>query len=132
LILFTGRVSGASAIDPFIDGRIKGYPKYKPGSNNSVLRSMYFRMVRGNPDYGKNDFEDHSNGTISDHATGLMWQHSDDGQMRDWESALSYAENLELDGLDNWRLPNAKELQSILDYTRSPQSLQFSSLSGFR
>lgn len=167
LILFTGRVSGASAIDLFIDttyfdqplgdpdlgereidaqtwsstqyagltmngdstvfgvnfvdGRIKGYPKYNPGSNNSVPRTMYFRMVRGNPDYGKNDFEDHSNGTISDHATALMWQQSDDGQMRDWESALSYAENLELGGYDNWRLPNAKELQSILDYTRSPQ-----------
>jgi len=51
-----------------------------------------------------------------------MWQQSDDGQMRDWESALSYAENLELGGFDNWRLPNAKELQSVLDYTRSPQS----------
>ncbi len=168
LILFTGRVSGASAIDPFIDtryfdqplgdpdlgereidaqtwsstqyagltmngdstvfgvnfvdGRIKGYPKYKPGSNNIVPRSMYFRMVRGNPDYGKNDFEDHGNGTISDHATGLMWQQSDDGQMRDWESALSYAESLELGGQNDWRVPNAKELQSLLDYTRSPQT----------
>lgn len=167
LILFTGRVSGATAMDLFIDksyfdqplgdpelgereidaqtwssthysgltmngdstvfgvnfvdGRIKAYPKYQPGSNHTQARSMYFRMVRGNPEYGKNDFEDQGNGTISDHATALMWQQSDDGQLRNWEQALSYAEGLELGGYNNWRLPNAKELQSILDYSRSPQ-----------
>ena len=33
-----------------------------------------------------------------------------------------YAEVLELASYDNWRLPNAKELQSIVDYTRSPQT----------
>ena len=32
----------------FLDGRIKGYPKYAPGSNNTSPRTMYFRMVRGN------------------------------------------------------------------------------------
>ena len=37
----------------------------------------------------------------------------------DWENSLSYAENLELAGYDDWRLPNAKELQSIVDYNRS-------------
>ncbi|WP_058485020.1 Lcl C-terminal domain-containing protein [Defluviitalea phaphyphila] len=37
-----------------------------------------------------------------------------------WEEALAYAENLELAGYTDWRLPNAKELQSIVDYTRSP------------
>jgi len=57
-------------------------------------------------------------------ATGLMWQQADDGQSRDWEEALSYAENLELANHSDWRLPNAKELQSIVDYTRSPQTTQ--------
>lgn len=32
----------------FLDGRIKGYPKYAPGSNNSIPKTMYFRMVRAN------------------------------------------------------------------------------------
>ena len=32
-----------------------------------------------------------------------------------WEDALSYAENLELAGYSDWRLPNAKELQSIVE-----------------
>ena len=108
----------------FLDGRIKGYPKYYPGSNNTNPRSMYFRMVRGNTEYGQNDFIDNGNETITDNATGLMWQKTDDGLARDWENALSYAENLELGGYTDWRLPNAKELQSLVDYTRCPDITQ--------
>jgi hypothetical protein len=104
----------------FVDGRIKGYPKYNPrtGTNNK----MYFRLVRGNTDYGKNNFIDNGDGTLSDYATGLMWQKTDDGIGKDWEEALKYAENLDLATYSDWRLPNAKELQSIVDYTRSPQT----------
>ena len=104
----------------FVDGRIKGYPKYKPGSTTANV--MYFRMVRGNSDYGKNKFSNNNNGTISDTATGLMWQQADDGVSRDWKEALAYAEGLTLGGHSDWRLPNAKELQSIVDYSRSPQT----------
>lgn len=104
----------------FIDGRIKGYPKYKKKTASD--NTMYFRMVRGNTEYGTNKFVDNGDGTISDLATGLMWQKADDGNPRDWESALSYAENLVSAGYDDWRLPNAKELQSIVDYSRSPQT----------
>ena len=104
----------------FVDGRIKGYPKLKPISG--IANKMYFRMVRGNTDYGKNNFVDNNNGTISDLATGLMWQKTDDGIARNWEEALYYAENLSLASFSDWRLPNAKELQSIVDYSRSPQT----------
>ncbi len=78
------------------------------------------RYVRGNPAYGRNDFHDNGDGTITDHATGLMWQKVDSGQGMDWGHALSYAANLKLAGHTDWRLPNAKELQSIVDYTRIP------------
>ncbi len=105
----------------FIDGRIKGYPKYKPPTGTNPMK-MYFRIVRGNTSYGINNFVDNGDGTISDLATGLMWQQADDGTMRDWENALSYAENLTLANYSDWRLPNAKELQSIIDYNRSPQT----------
>ncbi|MBD1259306.1 DUF1566 domain-containing protein [Maribacter polysiphoniae] len=104
----------------FVDGRIKGYPKYKKATGSA--NTMYFRMVRGNTDYGNNSFVNNGDGTVSDHATGLMWQKADDGVARDWEEALAYAENLELGTHSDWRLPNAKELQSIVDYTRSPQT----------
>ncbi|MDX1351316.1 MAG: DUF1566 domain-containing protein, partial [Putridiphycobacter sp.] len=102
----------------FVDGRLKGYPKYDP--QTGAPNTMYFRMVRGNPSYGINNFVDNGDGTITDEATGLMWQQADDSNKRDWENALSYAENLTLAGYNDWRLPNAKELQSIVDYTRCP------------
>ena len=104
----------------FIDGRIKGYPKYRKATG--AANTMYFRMVRGNTDYGNNNFVDNEDGTITDLASGLMWQTADDGNARDWEESLAYAEGLELAGKGDWRLPNAKELQSIVDYSRSPQT----------
>ncbi|MDC0584392.1 DUF1566 domain-containing protein [Bacteroidales bacterium] len=102
----------------FVDGRIKGYPKYDP--KEDTAKAMYFRLVRGNTDYGINNFKDNENGTISDLATGLMWQQADDGIGRDWSEALMYSDSLTFAVYTDWRLPNAKELQSIVDYTRCP------------
>ena len=76
--------------------------------------------VRGNAGYATNSFADNGDGTVTDTATGLMWQQADDGVARDWGEALAYAEDLTLAGHGDWRLPNAKELQSIVDYSRSP------------
>lgn len=104
----------------FIDGRIKGYPNVDPRTRQE--KQMYFRMVRGNKEYGNNNFIDNGDGTVSDYATGLMWQKSDDGTLRDWPTSLQYASKLDLAGYSDWRLPDAKELQSIVDYSRSPSS----------
>ena len=104
----------------FIDGRIKGYGLLNPRTRAD--NTGYFRLVRGNESYGDNVFIDNGDGTISDLASGLMWQMSDDGNTRDWEEALDYCEDLSLAGYDDWRLPNAKELQSIVDYTKSVQT----------
>lgn len=103
----------------FADGRIKGYGYTNPNNPNRE-KLFYARYVRSNTLYGTNDFVDNDDGTVSDNATGLMWQQDDDGILRDWENALSNAENLTLAGYSDWRLPNAKELQSIVDYTRCP------------
>jgi arylsulfatase A-like enzyme len=102
----------------FVDGRLKAYPKYNKKTGEAT--TMYFRMVRENTDYGINIFVDNEDGTISDNATGLMWQQADDKTTRNWENALQYCENLTLAGHSDWRLPNAKELHSIIDYTRCP------------
>ena len=67
-------------------------------------------------------YTDNGDGTISNLATGLMQQKADDVKGRDWQEALAYAENFELASHSDWRLPNAKELQSIVDYSRSPQT----------
>ncbi len=79
------------------------------------------RAVRGEI-YGVNQFVENGDGTISDKATGLMWAKSDNGKGIEWIEALPYAENSTLAGYSDWRLPNVKELQSIVDYTKAPSS----------
>ena len=102
----------------FADGRIKGYPiKGRRGEGQ-----YYVLYVRGNPEYGKNDLVDNGDGTITDQATGLTWMQGDSAKGLNWRDALEYAEDLELARHDDWRLPSAKELQSIVDYSRSPDT----------
>mmetsp|Transcript_14327 Transcript_14327/g.17325 ORF Transcript_14327/g.17325 Transcript_14327/m.17325 type:complete len:337 (+) Transcript_14327:593-1603(+) len=82
---------------------------------------MVFFFVRG--DYGSTgEYTVVNNDIIEDSTTGLQWQKGDSGEGLDWPSALKYCNNLELGGFSDFRLPNAKELQSIVDYTRSPDT----------
>ena len=107
----------------FADGRIKGYPKTMRRREGLRVNRLYVRYVRGNPDYGKNDLSDNGDGTVRDQATGLMWSKADSGSGMDWQAALAWvqARNREAYlGYSDWRLPNAKELQSLVDYTRAP------------
>ena len=103
----------------FADGRIKGYPT-GPMPGQTEDKQFYIMYVRENTNYGINDFHDNGNGTITDNATSLMWMQDDDGEGMNWKDALTYAENFEFANHSDWRLPNAKELQSIVDYTRAP------------
>ncbi len=105
----------------FADGRIKGYPR-DIGAGGQP-NTQFVRYVRGNPEYGTNDFTDNGNGTITDAATGLMWSKADSGVGMNWEDVLAWVQQMNEEnylGYNDWRLPNAKELQSIVDYTRSP------------
>lgn len=87
--------------------------------NNPMAKQV--RAVRGEV-YGQNNFVDNGDGTISDLATGLMWAKDDNAQGIEWVEALPYAEGATLAGYSDWRLPNVKELQSIVDYSRAPSS----------
>jgi hypothetical protein len=107
----------------FADGRIKGYPKYEPSSGGAVGYKLYVRYVRNNPNYGKNSFKDNGDGTITDLATKLMWSKEDSKKGLSWPDALAWVQTQNAAnylGRNDWRLPNTKELQSIVDYTRSP------------
>ena len=104
----------------FADGRIKGYGYKRPGEQR-VRKKFYVRYVRGNA-YGKNSFVDNGDGTITDRATGLMWMQKDSGKSINWQEALLYAQRLRHAGYDDWRLPNAKELQYIVNYSLSPDT----------
>ncbi len=74
----------------FADGRIKGYPAGR--MPNGSEKGYYVYFVRGADDYGKNDFEDNLDGTISDLATGLMWAQDDSNDGMNWEDALSWVQ----------------------------------------
>jgi len=102
----------------FADGRIKGYGLSLHGSD----KTFFVMYVRGITNYGVNSFVDNGNDTISDLSTGLIWQKNDSGVSQSWQQALAYVETLYLADYSNWRLPNSKELQSIVDYTRSPET----------
>lgn len=89
---------------------------------------FYVRAVSGVQ--FSNNFVDNADWTISDKSTGLMWEvKTDDGGPRDndnyynWGWALAYCENLTLAGYNDWRLPNWKELLSIVDYNRYEPSI---------
>lgn len=103
----------------FADGRIKGYPT-GPMPGQSTGKKFYVLYVRGNENYGENNFTANGDGTVTDAATGLMWTQNDSGEGMNWEEALEFAENKEFAGYGDWRLPTVKELQSIVDYERAP------------
>ncbi len=102
------------------DGRIKGYPRNK-GQEAKLFTVFY---VKGDA-YGENNFVNNNDNTISDINTGLMWNKDDSGEGLDWEGALAHAQQLNDEnyaGYNDWRVPDAKELHSILDYSRSLQA----------
>jgi hypothetical protein len=63
---------------------------------------------------------------VTDNLTGLMWPKNTNltAIAKDWFQALDYAGSLNLCGYTDWRLPNRKELFSLIDYSRSKPFLQ--------
>ena len=82
----------------------------------SKANMYYVRCVRG--ESVARSFTGNLDGTVTDNATCLMWQREDDNQARNWESALAYCEDLNLGGHSDWRLPDVKEIRSIVDNMR--------------
>ncbi|MCI5223663.1 MAG: DUF1566 domain-containing protein [Candidatus Electrothrix sp. AR4] len=103
----------------FADGRIKGY---------GPTKMFYVQCVRGDETYGTNSLQGNGDGTVSDQGTELMWQQEDNAAGVDWNTALTTCENADTGGYTDWRLPNAKELHSIVDYTRSPDTTNSAAL----
>jgi hypothetical protein len=76
-------------------------------------------------------FTDRGDGTVLDNLTGLMW--AKDANFAEvtktWYDAIDYANNLSLGSAgcaayyQDWRLPNVKELQSLIDFSNYSPAL---------
>ncbi len=90
-----------------------GYVHYYDKSSES-----YVRCVRGgnfaNQDTMAARFTDNGDTTVTDNYIGLIWQQGESSSMT-WEPALTHCNGLNLAGYNDWRLPNVKELRSLLD-----------------
>lgn len=64
-----------------------------------------------------------SGNIVTDGTTKLEWQDDAVSSTLGWASAIDYCENLTLDTHSDWRLPNIKELTSIVDDTKSHPSI---------
>ena len=85
----------------------QGTVEYRSSSSE-----YYVRCVRG-PSTTRS-FTDNGDSTVTDTKTGLVWQQTS-GSQRNWTSSLTYCEDLTLASQSDWRLPNIKELGSIVD-----------------
>ncbi len=96
-----------------------GRPRPCEGFTQSFLTLQDSFQRTGCPN-DANRFTDNGDGTVTDNCTGLMWQQNtgNGGNRLNWCDALAYCFNLELAGHADWRLPNVRELQSIVDYGR--------------
>ncbi|MEA3290793.1 MAG: DUF1566 domain-containing protein [Pseudomonadota bacterium] len=79
-------------------------------------------------------FTDHSNGTATDNKTGLMWAQCAEGlsgggcatggiTTHTWQAALDLAAASTHAGHTDWRLPNLKELASIVEIACSSPAI---------
>jgi hypothetical protein len=77
-------------------------------------------------------FTDNNNGTVTDNLTGLIWlKNANFFGVRNWETALTDCNTLAANGMTltdgsvagDWRLPNVKELQSLIDFAYANPAL---------
>lgn len=63
-------------------------------------------------------FLDHGNGTVTDNLTGLMWAKDANlpGRTWYWDAAIDFCNSLDLGSHTDWRLPNVRELLSLIDH----------------
>lgn len=81
------------------------------------------------------DFVDNGDGTVLHKTTGLVWKRCAEGRTWDgvkckgeshgfaWGKAMDSAENSVFAGAADWRLPNIKELTSIVDWSCSDPAI---------
>ncbi len=96
-LLWTGQTNSYSDYDDgyYQDGAVFSYQTLDPAANGDIV-------------------------TV-DNVTGLMWATADNGagcnfgNQTDWEAAIDWAEGLNFAGYSDWKLPNRRQLESLVD-----------------
>jgi hypothetical protein len=64
-------------------------------------------------------FTGNGTGVITDTLTGLMWaENANLDGTKTWNNAIDYCNGLSLGGYTDWRLPNVRELFSLIDFSQ--------------
>ncbi|GBC63295.1 hypothetical protein DENIS_4289 [Desulfonema ishimotonii] len=87
-------------------------------SHHDKSRNCYVRAVCDGQSQSLGNLIINNDGTVTDSQTGLMWQQATQDNAMTWQNSFSWCDNLQLAGYDDWRLPDIKELRSIVDYNR--------------
>lgn len=97
--------------------------------------SFYCKSYPWNEEYANdagsfsNDFFDNRDGTVTDRATGLMWQKGQAPDYSRWEGTRPYIDSLNAEhfaGYTDWRLPTIEELGSLMTRERLNDDLYVS------
>ncbi len=99
---------------------------YGDSANYNKGTNYYVRCVRGGQLTPSNLSRNKMSEIVTDSTTGLQWQDNAivKSTERSWMYAINYCEDtLILGGYSDWRLPNANELLSIADYSRSEPAI---------
>ncbi|MCP4698322.1 MAG: DUF1566 domain-containing protein [Gammaproteobacteria bacterium] len=83
-----------------------------------ALTGLFFLLLLAGhpPALAAGPFTDNGNGTVTDAATGLIWQQTEDEILQSWAGAGAYCTDLSLGGYSDWRLPEAGELSTLADH----------------
>lgn len=105
-------------VHDFRDGAAFGNAEAESPKTSTEL----VRCVRG-PALPTSFFADNLDGTVTDTTTGLMWEKEHQLIDTDWKSNLQYCQNLSLANYFDWRLPNIRELETLIDDSRYKPSI---------
>ena len=106
-----------SQVIPRLDQCCGGVPKtgqtesYAPGDDGDLQMGIPWPFPR---------FIDNEDGTVTDNLTHLMWTKNAQqiSGIMTWYAAVNACNDLIFADYDDWRLPNAKELLSLIDYSQ--------------